>query len=419
MLQELLRPTRASLKNWPRGGATLPNAKRSFFPSTNVSLPRNVSSKRFGANVHPMLLSVLKMKYKSKEKVITDTSKTSDRQQTQTQSPETSNREQTQSPAAFQLVFSTPERPQTAPADPRQTGGVSSTRRREFGQAVERGRRRIDMGARTDRAGQNFAAASTAGYLQRDKDYVDNAEQQDQTAFRKEMDDLAAELAVVDKLSNGRDKTRQIADIAMRKRNITSYYDDKAARKSKTTDKGDDSEPTKEVRTEQQRRIQAIADDEANENAATAAKEKEQMSAAAAAELEQRDIELQRTKDAEKEMELQGLEKDIEDGEAAEAVAAAKTKAESERAAAAKAKADSERAAAAKAKAESKRVAAAKAKADSERAAQAKVAAQAKAAAEQAAATQQAAARQNKLLQREQKAAAAKAEKQQMFAAAK
>ena len=70
MLHELLRPTRASLEKWPRGGTTLPNPKRKLFPSSNVSLPRNVGNKRFGANVHPMLLSVLKTKYKDGEKKV-------------------------------------------------------------------------------------------------------------------------------------------------------------------------------------------------------------------------------------------------------------------------------------------------------------------------------------------------------------
>jgi hypothetical protein len=267
MLQELLRPTRASLKNWPRWGATLPNAKRSFFPSTNVSLPRNVGNKRFGANVHPMLLSVLKTKYKADNKKVIRNEN----------NPETKTNKQ-----AAQNIFQTPDR-QAVPQDPSQTPGVNLGQRNQFNPATLRSRRRLDKSDGADRDARNFEAAASAGYMTRDQQYVDNAAKKDRDEFRKLMDDFAKEAAVIDKLQPGPEKERQIADMAVRKASAKKYYDDKAAQKNASTKTQESSEPSKVQASQKEVERAAAEVDEVIENAA-AAKEKagREMSSAAA-----------------------------------------------------------------------------------------------------------------------------------------
>ena len=149
--------------------------KEVFFPSTNVSLPRNVGNKRFGANVHPMLLSVLKTKYKAdNKKVIRDED-----------NPETKNTKQ-----AATFTFQTPDR-QVVPQDPSQTPGVNIGQRNQFNRATLRSRRRLDKSDGADRDARNFESAASAGYMGRDQQYVENAAQKDRDEFRKEMDDFA------------------------------------------------------------------------------------------------------------------------------------------------------------------------------------------------------------------------------------
>ena len=68
--------------------------------------------------------------------------------------------------------------------------------------------------------------------MQRDQNDVDNAAQKDKDEYDKTMEEIAKEVTVADKLSEGPGKKRQMADIALRQGNAKSYYEEKIARKN-------------------------------------------------------------------------------------------------------------------------------------------------------------------------------------------
>ena len=73
--------------------------------------------------------------------------------------------------------------------------------------------------------------------MQQDQNDVDNAAQKERDEYEQTMEEFAKELTVTDKLSQGPEKKRQMAAIAMNKGNAIRYYEERTARRNKTTDK--------------------------------------------------------------------------------------------------------------------------------------------------------------------------------------